>query len=184
MSARERIVDAAREEFLSAGIGPTRMDTIAKRVGIARPNVYRYFKRKQDLVKEVILHEVRAVNVQRRARIPLEGPSADIMLASLVMGADLINKTEFLSFALRTDREQVTAFLASNDDDLFATQHQYWEPILEHVRMRGDLRDGLDDDRIIRWFMSNNFSLVTLPEMYPGSMTAWFADFVIPPVLR
>nr|EJI98430.1 hypothetical protein JVH1_4013 [Rhodococcus sp. JVH1] len=159
------------------------MDTIATRVGMARPNVYRYFSRKHDLVKEVILREVRAVNAQRRATISLDGGSADIMLAALVSGAELIKGTEFLSMALRTDREQVTRFLISNDEDLFATQHQYWEPILRQARERGDLRADLDDDRIIRWFMSNNFSLVTLPEMYPGSTTAWFADFVIPPVL-
>ncbi|MBH0121095.1 helix-turn-helix transcriptional regulator [Rhodococcus sp. CX] len=183
MTARGRIVDAARTEFLGSGIGPTRMDTIAKRAGMARPNVYRYFGTKQDLVKEVILREVRAVNAQRRATISLDRESADIMLASLVSGAELIRGTEFLSVTLRTDREQVTRFLISNDEDLFATQHHYWEPILTQARERGDLRADLDDDRIIRWFMSANFSLVTLPEMYPGSTTAWFVDFVIPPVL-
>lgn len=183
MSARERIVAEARDEFLTSGIGATRMDTIANRVGIARQNVYRYFGSKQDLVKEVILREVRAVTTQRRETISLEGESFDIILESLVAGAELIKNTEFLSFALRRDRDQVTRFLISNDDGLFATQHEYWAPILAQAREQGELRADLDDDRIIRWFMTNNFSMVTLPEMYPGSPLAWFADFVIPPVM-
>ncbi|MFI7195188.1 TetR/AcrR family transcriptional regulator [Nocardia nova] len=184
MSTRDHIVAVAKNEFLRAGINSTRMDTIAARVGIARPNVYRYFGRKQDLVKEVILREVRAVNQVRRQRLPVEGEVADLILASLVSGAQLIREDGFLSVELSRDSEQITSFLVSNDEDLLATQQEYWEPILRLGRERGELKEDLDDSRIIRWFMSSNFCLVALPEMYPGDPADWFADFVIPPVLQ
>lgn len=183
LTTRDRIVDAARTEFLVAGIGATRMDVIASRVGIARPNVYRYFSRKQHLVKAVILDEVAAVNAQRRAAIAIEGPVRELIVDSLTLGSELIRSEGFLSVALTRDTEQVTSVLVSQDDDLFASQLEYWRPILKHGRVRGEIRESLDDARVIRWFMAANMSFAISPELLPGDARTWIEDFVVPPVL-
>src|SRR6202034_214467 len=64
--ARERILAAAERCIDRHGIRKTTMDDIASEVGLSRPNVYRYFADRDDLLIELITRNARALLMRLR----------------------------------------------------------------------------------------------------------------------
>ncbi len=182
-SVRDRIVEAARAAFRQNGIAATPLDEVAALAGVARPNLYRYFSSREELVRHVMIAEVRAVNVARWSRITLSGPVAPLILDSLVTGHDLA--LDYMSnVTLVAEATAITAELMSHDDELAAAQYEYWGPLLEYGRVRGEISPRLSNERIVRWFLTNHVLVAERGELIPdGDVRAWFADFVVPPVL-
>jgi AcrR family transcriptional regulator len=181
-TARERIIDAARDAFRRNGIAATPLDEVAALAGVARPNLYRYFASREELVKQVMIAEVRAVNAERWERISLRGPVAPLILESLVAGYDL-SHDYIANVTLRAEASAITAELMSHDEAIAAAQYEYWGPLLEYGRARGEIA-ALPNERIVRWFLTNHLLVSERPELIPdGDVRAWFADFVVPPVL-
>lgn len=51
---RDRIVEAAKEEFLENGFEKASMRNIAKKAGMTVGNLYRYFDNKEDISKQIV----------------------------------------------------------------------------------------------------------------------------------
>ncbi|WP_019873709.1 TetR/AcrR family transcriptional regulator [Sporichthya polymorpha] len=182
-TARERILDAARSAFRQNGIAATPLDEVAALAGVARPNLYRYFSSREELVRQVMIAEVRAVNAERWSRITLSGPVAPLILDSLVAGHDLAHDY-MANVTLVAEATAITADLMSHDEALAAAQYEYWGPLLEYGRARGEIAAHLTNERIVRWFLTNHVLVSERPVLVPdGDVRAWFADFVVPPVL-
>ncbi|WP_216892229.1 TetR/AcrR family transcriptional regulator [Nocardia alni] len=182
-SRRRAIIEAARVTLRDKGFDGTRMEDIAGQVGIARPNLYRYFSNKEDLVRALLETEIVSVNNQRRHLIPLSGSVRDLIVESLVIGAELSACNELLAVVFDEDLGRVAARLVAVDSDLMSMECDYWKPILEYGRGRGELMAGLSDERILHWFMSNHYVFMARRELVSGSMRSWIEDFVVPPVL-
>src|ERR1700748_2184133 len=75
--ARERILAAAERCIDRHGIRKTTMDDVACEVGLSRPNVYRYFADRDDLLTELITRHARALLVRARKSISRQGSLAD-----------------------------------------------------------------------------------------------------------
>lgn len=58
----DEILEKARETFLEKGFFHTVMDDIAKRAGITRRTLYRYFERKEDLAYETAIQLLKEWN--------------------------------------------------------------------------------------------------------------------------
>src|ERR1700752_2774427 len=86
---RDRILSAAASCFRRNGVGATRMEDIADEAGMQRPHLYRYFSGKDDMVRQVIVDEVRRRGQDLRRRLSLNGPVGPLLLQSLVDGLDL-----------------------------------------------------------------------------------------------
>src|SRR5260370_12368713 len=67
--ARERILAAAERCIERHGIRKTTMDDIASEVGLSRPNVYRYFADRDDLLIELITRHARTLLDRTRKAI-------------------------------------------------------------------------------------------------------------------
>lgn len=180
---RQAIIEAARVTLRERGFEGTRMDDIAGQVGIARPNLYRYFANKEDLVRALLEAEILAVNNQRRHRIPVSGPVRDLIVESLLVGAELTMRNELLSVIFSEELGEVAARLVADDSNLMSMEVEYWQPILDHGRRREELDSDMPDARILHWFMTNHYVFVTRPELIDGDIRAWIEDFVVKPVL-
>lgn len=55
---RERILEAAREEFATRGFAAARMEDVGKRVGISRAALYLAFDSKEALFRELVSHVI------------------------------------------------------------------------------------------------------------------------------
>jgi AcrR family transcriptional regulator len=58
MDTKTRILEGVAELFLAAGIRSVTMDAIATTLGISKRTIYEMFKDKEDLVMQVIEHEI------------------------------------------------------------------------------------------------------------------------------
>ena len=54
----EQIINAARELFKNYGFKKVSMDEIARKAGVTKRTVYKYFASKQDLLKSFINEEL------------------------------------------------------------------------------------------------------------------------------
>jgi AcrR family transcriptional regulator len=182
-SARDRIIEAARDAFRRNGIAATPLDEVAALAGVARPNLYRYFSSREELVRQVMIAEVRAVNAARWSRISLSGPVGPLILESLVSGHDLAH--DYMAHVtLVAEAATISDELMSSDEEIAAAQHEYWAPLLEYGRVRGEIAPDLTNERIVRWFLTNHVLVAERPELIPeGDVRGWFRDFVVPPVL-
>ncbi|MHB8672011.1 MAG: TetR/AcrR family transcriptional regulator [Acidimicrobiales bacterium] len=126
------IVAAARECFQRWGLARTRMDDIAQRVGIVRPNLYRYFPSKEAVAAAVSAEESQRINDIRRERLPMRGPVGDLIAQSILLGLSLAQEDEYILDLLRLEnRELVPETLATA-----SIRYQYWRPIFDHGRSR------------------------------------------------
>jgi AcrR family transcriptional regulator len=160
---RGAIVAAARQCFQRYGLARTRMDDIAQRVGIVRPNLYRYFPSKEAVAAAVSAEESRRINEIRRERLPVEGPVGDLIAASIVLGLQLALEDEHIVDLLRLEnRDLVPETIAAA-----TVRYEYWQPIFEHGRARGELRSDLTDDDLIRWLSSVQLHFLEQRALYP-----------------
>lgn len=159
-AARRRIIESAAIEFRLNGLEGTTMADIANRAGIRRSNLYRYVDNKQELLAQVLIQQVRAVHAERRPAPPFHGPIGALIIAALEQEHELARDDELLQIARSAEIEPHTAHLLRTDDELFRATSDFWVPVLAHGRSRGEIRDDITDDDIIRWFFLVQYMLI------------------------
>ncbi len=180
---RERILDAAKEAFRRDGYAAP-LDEVAARAGVARPHLYRYFRSREEIVLEVLISEIRDVNRARWERFTLTGPVRPLILESLILGHDVANEDYLARVALVGEALSITADLVSREPSILAAQYEYWGPVLEYGRARGEIAPHLDNEHIVRWFLTAHVLVAERPELIPnGDVRAWFDNFIVPPVV-
>jgi AcrR family transcriptional regulator len=181
---QDRILSAAATCFRERGVEGTSMGDIAAAAGLQRPNLYRYFPNKEAVVLEVLMRETRAVHAARRARVRLSGPVGPLLVESLVSGQELARTDELIRFAMSGEAARLTADLVRSETLLFEEEKAYWAPLLAYGRGRGELRDDLTDDEIIRWFFVSQFLMFSHEDFFPaGAVRTQVERFVVPAVL-
>ncbi|MGH9010227.1 MAG: TetR/AcrR family transcriptional regulator, partial [Acidimicrobiia bacterium] len=166
------------------GVDATRMEDIADEAGLQRPNLYRYFPTKGEVIRGAIIQETHATHAVRRKKVPLDGPVAPLLVKSLTIGLELARKNEIIAFNLSSGAIDVTVAMLAGDELVLAAEAEYWGPLLAHGRQRRELRKELPDERIIRWFLTNQFFFLDRPQLFEaGGTKQWISEFVVPAVL-
>uniref|UniRef100_A0A1I8AE41 HTH tetR-type domain-containing protein n=1 Tax=Steinernema glaseri TaxID=37863 RepID=A0A1I8AE41_9BILA len=80
---KELILRAASEEFADKGFAATKTSDIAAKAGLPKPNVYYYFKSKENLYREP--QEVLSAYIRSKVRISRDLPFASKVFASEIM---------------------------------------------------------------------------------------------------
>jgi AcrR family transcriptional regulator len=161
------------------------MDDVAHVVGIARPNLYRYVPNKSSLIALVVLAETKKTDDVRRRVLPVEGPVGPLIIESLALGVELAREDDVL-LALSTGNHPVATRLAATNTDNDLPRRDYWFPIFEHGRARGELRDDLTNDEIRRWIGLMTILFIQNEELFPDtdSVRQHAERFVVPALLR
>lgn len=181
---RERIFEAAREAFRRDGFTGTPLDDIASQAGISRPNLYRYFGSRKDLVMEVLVAEIRHTNAERWKRITLTGPVRPLILQSLVLGHEIAHDDYLERVNYSSEALAITADLVGTEPRILDAQYEYWGPLLEYGRARREIAPHLTNEQIVRWFLAAHVQLAERFELVPGGdVDSWFRNFVVPPVV-
>lgn len=66
---KEKIIQAAIESFAQTGFDRTKMEDIAKRLGLSKGTIYLYFNSKEDLFLAICEHYLKAVRDQQYSAI-------------------------------------------------------------------------------------------------------------------
>jgi AcrR family transcriptional regulator len=181
---RERILEATERSILEVGIQKTRVEQIASEVGLLRPNVYRYISGgKEALILQVLLRDMERIHEIRRRRVLIEGPLAPLLVDSLVMGFQSSKESPVFRTCLEED-PSFTARVLTRPEAVAAAQ-TYWCPILDHGRARGELRNELGYDEIVRWFLGVQFLLHEHHDFFggPHGIQEYIRKLVIPAVV-
>jgi AcrR family transcriptional regulator len=185
VTVRERIIASAIECFRSSGIRKTRMSDIADHAGIARPNLYRHFSSRRALLLQAVVTEARSTHARRLDQLPMAGPAADLLTEALMLGHATAMNDEFILILIE-EIPKITADLMIKETDILAVELEYWGRILRYCRERGQLRDGIDDQSIMRWLLFIQFSCLERREFFtdPDDLRSYLHSFVVPGLLK
>ncbi len=181
----EAVLEAAARCFARWGVPRTRVEDIAKEAGIARPNVYRYFAGKDAIVLAVVVAQIRAHHRRLAERLPLAGPVADIVVPALVSGIVESGKDFYATGLVSPESANATARHLASAPDVHQAVADYWGPVLDYARSRGELRPGLDVADAVRWITFVQFGYLALPELVgdPDQLERDLRGFVVPALL-
>ena len=123
---RNRIVEAAKEEFLEKGYKDASLRNIAKKAGITVGNLYRYYKNKEDINLQIV------------------GPTLDLLEAMLSAMTD--NKVSFEAhvFSIRMDNKELIEALDRLADemvDIYSCHKIEFNILMMHSKLNDEITD-------------------------------------------
>lgn len=183
---RSQIIGIARKRFRKTGLAEATLEMIAEDAGIARPNLYRYFKHKSDLLSAVLVIEAEAINERRRCKIADVENFAGRLVRSMQATVEIVREDRFWAEIVSPEIVPYTAYVASSDPIVLDSNMAYWEPILAEAEKNGELASGLDHGEIRQWLLGIEFMFMERREIFPTPETvAHFAKtFVLPALVR
>ena len=148
--ARERILAAAERCIDRHGIRKTTMDDIASEVGLSRPNVYRYFADRDDLLIELITRHARALLDRARKSIARQSSLPDQIVESVLYTADYGRRDPLTRHCIDPDGTSLgQRIIASGTSEMLRAE--MWDPVLDVALANNELPAGLPRSDIHLW---------------------------------
>jgi AcrR family transcriptional regulator len=157
---RERLFDAAIEEFLAAGFSSARIERIVERVGVARGTFYFHFPTKDHVLYE--LTDRMEVMVADGVEFPEDAPLADVLrqVIAIMRGSGDTMDAEL-------QREMLAAQLRRPDRDTTPPLLAKLSNAIDRAKARGDVRTELDAEDIGLSLLTSIFGVVALLQHEP-----------------
>jgi AcrR family transcriptional regulator len=156
--ARERILAAAERCIDRHGIRKTTMDDVACEVGLSRPNVYRYFADRDDLLIELMTRHARALLARARKSISRQGSLADQIVEKVLYTADQGRRDPLTRHVIDPDGTSLgRRMIASGTSEM--CRAEMWNPLLDAAVANNELPPGLPRADIHLW-LSNVAKMV------------------------
>ena len=148
--ARERILGAAERCIDRHGIRKTTMDDIASEVGLSRPNVYRYFVDRDDLLIELITRHARALVDRTRKSISRQSNLPDQIVESVLYTAEHARRDPLTRHVIDPDGTSLgRRMIASGTTETMRCE--MWDPVLDAAVANNELLPGLPRSDIHLW---------------------------------
>lgn len=165
------IISAAIDVFAEKGFAAARLDEVAKRAGIAKGTLYRYFDNKNDMFRAVVQEAV-AANLQQteQAASAFQGSIADFVSMLLKRAASRMGDARFGALARMVLAESRTF------PDLAAVWHEQLAArmlalvgnMIAEAQARGEVRPG--DPKLYAFsIMGPMVSAILFNEVFSGS---------------
>lgn len=122
---RNRILDAAYDQFCRMGIQRSTMEDAAKRAGVSRITVYRRFATKDALVEHVVRREFRRYFDQFLVDIEQAGTAADRVVAGFVSSLRAIRRNPLIGGLLAVEPDLLMPSMISDGGRTLATVRQF-----------------------------------------------------------
>jgi len=127
-----RIMGAALEHAEDFGLRRFTIDDVARRVGLSRVTIYRYFPKKDQLLNALILKELRRF-LTRVDKVLAKQPTPEAKLAEGVLFClTFLRGHRLLNRLLRTEPELILPHLTTKAGDLLAAAREW---IAGHIRV-------------------------------------------------
>ena len=145
--AKIKIIQAAYQVFSENGYHPSKMDEIAREVGVSKATLYSYFKSKEDLLKMISISTSQRLN--EIFQKSLEGQN------SLEPFEELYNNMEEFQGSLHLNFEILS--LSSHDKNIreigrniYDEKIDVFQVFLENLQSKGIIRDDIDARTLAR----------------------------------
>src|ERR1700744_512616 len=148
--ARERVLAGAERCIDRHGIRKTTMDDVACEVGLSRPNVYRYFADRDDLLIELITRHARALLDRAHKSTWRQSSLTDQIVESLLYTADHGRRDPLTRHIIDPDGTSLgRQLMASGTSEMIRAEH--WDPLLDAALANSELPPGLPRSDIHLW---------------------------------
>jgi AcrR family transcriptional regulator len=148
--ARERILAAAERCIDRHGIRKTTMDDIASEVGLSRPNVYRYFADRDDLLIELMTRHARALLGRARKSISRQRGLADQIIEGVLFTANHARRDPLTRHIIDPDGTSLgRRMIASGTSEMMRAE--MWDHVLDAALANDELPAGLPRSDIYLW---------------------------------
>ena len=148
----QELLDAALDLFVERGFAATRSEDVAARAGVSKGTLYLYYPSKEELLKEVIRHNVvneiaEGVDIVRQ----FEGRSADLLAMMLRLWWERIGETrasgiiKLMTSEVRNFPEVAQFYV----DEVIAPSNQLIASIIARGIARGEFRTGLNVPEVV-----------------------------------
>ena len=182
---RTQIIGIARKKFRETGLSETTLDMIAAEANIARPNLYRYFKDKSELVSAVLVEEAWAINDFRTKRLKGVKGFANKVVRSIRATAEVLTTDTLWAEIVSPSNIPYTAYVASSDSEVLQSNYDYWMPMLKEAQQKGDMDPDLDTEEVMKWLLGIEFMFMERREIFasPDEVEYYAKKFVVPALL-
>jgi AcrR family transcriptional regulator len=148
--ARERILAAAERCIDRHGIRKTTMDDVACEVGLSRPNVYRYFADRDDLLIELITRHARALLDRARKSISRQSNLPGQIIQTVLYTAEHGRRDPLTRHIIDPDATSLgKRMIASGTTE--KCRAEMWDPLLDAAVANNELPPGLPRSDIHLW---------------------------------
>jgi AcrR family transcriptional regulator len=147
---RERILAAAERCIDRHGIRKTTMDDIASELGVSRPNVYRYFADRDDLLVELITRHVREWREGVGKLIARQSSLPDQIVEGVLYIAEHARRDHLTRHIMEPDGTSLSRrLITSGTADMLRAE--LWDPYLDAAIANNELPPGLPRSDIHLW---------------------------------
>lgn len=79
---REQILDSAVDLIINRGPSHCSLENVAEHAGISKPLIYKYFAKREELLKAILEREYEYLGAQGLAQVPAETPAERVVVAA------------------------------------------------------------------------------------------------------
>jgi AcrR family transcriptional regulator len=138
---RDRILDAALEQFMAIGIRRASVGDIAKRAGVGRMTVYRRFPQRDELITAAVMREARReLEEIGRPLGAIEDPD-ERLVELLVRTIRAVVAQPLLARLRETEPEDVALRVTSGSEPLVTLGRDFMQTYLEGEIAAGRMRE-------------------------------------------
>jgi AcrR family transcriptional regulator len=113
---REQILDSAVEFIVARGLSNCTLDSVAAQASISKPLIYKYFPRRDDLLKALVEREYRYLRGRGLDVVPRDVPFEDLVLRANVRSMEYLYERGPIMRLLASDRS-VAGLVQRQDRD-------------------------------------------------------------------
>jgi len=121
----ERILEAAAQQAEDFGLRRFTIDDVARRVGVSRVTIYRYFPRKDRLVEAILFRELRRFLASIDAAVEPYDTVRERLVEGFVFTLTFLRKHALLNRLLRTEPELILPALTVNAGPVVAAGRDF-----------------------------------------------------------
>jgi AcrR family transcriptional regulator len=147
---RERILAAAEGCIVRYGFRKTTMDDIASELGLTRPNVYRYFADRDDLLIELNTRHARALLDRAHKTISRQSTLPDQIVESILYIAEHARRDPLTRHVIDPDATSLgRRMITSGTSEMLKAE--LWDPYLDAAIANNELPPGVRRADIHLW---------------------------------
>src|SRR4051794_18791120 len=185
----ERILEAAAEQVEHFGLRRFTLDDVARRLGISRVTIYRYFPKRDALVEAVVLRELHRFLRAIDAAVEPYGTLEEKLVEGVVFALSYLRRHRLLARMLRTEPELILPALTLRADRVLAAGREFIAGFALREAERGGLPLQQEEIEVLSELLARAvLSFVLTPDSVLGMRTdaevREFAEHYLAPILR
>jgi AcrR family transcriptional regulator len=178
---RDRILDAAEQCLLDAGIGARLHARIAERAGVSRPTVYKYVG-DQDAIVQALLHrDIARMHAEAEPILGRSGPLRERFIETIVFIVGFARRHALLQQGLRENPATILPWLTVYSEPIIEQGVAFVGPYIKRAIASGEF-PTVDPRVVVEWCGRLVLSLITTPGTIridsPGQLRRYVGDLL------